>query len=206
MPQEPQYLSTDPNAGEPARGAAASRYLSTDPKAGEPLRVQSRASQITRTAAPTVGGLVGGLVGGIPGAAVGGAAGQGWSEGITEGVTDTAKAAGIEGVSQFAGNKVAQAGGVLAKWLMNRATSRVTAKLSREFPDLSDTLIDEALTVSKGGYDKARGLLVNAKKRANAALQTAEASGTAIPVQMTEDVAESFKTALLEEAIKEIGR
>jgi len=46
---------------------------------------------------------------------------------------------------------VAKAGGVMAKWLMNRATSRVSAALLRDFPELSDTLIDNALTVSKGG-------------------------------------------------------
>lgn len=42
MPQQ-QYLSTDPNDGEPVRPAAQSKYLSTDPNEGEPLRVATKA-------------------------------------------------------------------------------------------------------------------------------------------------------------------
>jgi hypothetical protein len=130
---------------------------------------------------------------------------QGLHQGIAEGAGDLATSAGIEGVSQFAGNKVAQAGGVLAKWLMNRATTRVTEKLMREFPDLADTLIDNALSVSKGGYEKALGLLKAAKAKATEALTVADSSGVTIPVQMTSDVAESLKTAILEQTIKQRG-
>jgi hypothetical protein len=229
-----QYLSTDPNAGAPARG---SDYISTDPNAGQPLRVKSKAQQIASEAAPTVGGMVGGMVGGIPGAAIGGAAGQGigtlidkgaeipgalvdvarnlvnepvatikgFHEGIAQGGIDTAQAAGIEGATQFVGNKVVDAGGVLAKWLMNRATTRVTEKLLREFPDFSDTLIDNALTVSKGGYEKAKGLLAAAKAKTKVVLTQADQSGATVPIQMTPELAESFKTALLEDAIRARG-
>lgn len=41
-----QYLSTDPNAGEPVRPAAQSGYLSTDPNEGEPLRVATKSENL----------------------------------------------------------------------------------------------------------------------------------------------------------------
>jgi hypothetical protein len=84
---------------------------------------------------------------------------------------------------------------------MNRATTRVTAQLSREFPELSDTLIDNALTVSQGGYAKARSLLAVAKGKAAATLAQADAAGSTIPVQLTPELAESLKTALLKKAV-----
>lgn len=213
-----RVLSTDPNAGEPLRVNS---------------RAQKIAADQAPAVGGMVGGIAGGIPGAIVGGAAGKGFGdliahgaeipgaitdvarnmlsepmatmQGGFQGIAEGAGDTAKAAGIEGISQYAGGKIAQAGGVMAKWLMNRATTRVSEKLMREFPDLADTLIDEALTVSKGGYDKARGLLTVAKKKATAALNAADSAGATIPVQMSEDVAESLKTALLEDAIKSRG-
>lgn len=209
---------SDPYAGEPLRVNS---------------RAQKIAADSAPTVGGMVGGMAGGVPGAIVGGAAGKGYGdliahgaeipgaladvahnmlsepmatmQGAFNGIAQGAGDTAKAAGIEGVSQVAGNAVAKAGGVMAKWLMNRATTRVSAKLMQEFPDLSDTLIDEALTVSKGGYDKARGLLTVAKKKATAALRTADSAGSTVPVHMNPDVAESFKTALLEDAIKSRG-
>lgn len=130
---------------------------------------------------------------------------RGFHEGVAEGGTEAAKAAGLQGAAEFTGGKVAQAGGALAKWLMNRATTRVTERLMREFPDLQDTLIDKALTVSKGGYEKAKRLLSEAKGKTAAALKMADEGGQTVPVQLTEDIAESFKTALLEDAIKARG-
>lgn len=215
---ERKYVSTDPNFGEPLRTASKGRNIAAD---------------AAPTVGGMVGGMVGGIPGAVVGGAAGQGIGtllekggeipgalvdvarnvvnepmatiQGMHEGIAEGAGDVAAAAGIEGVSQLAGNKIAQAGGVLSKWLMNRATTRVTEKLQREFPDLSDTLIDNALTVSKGGYEKALGLLRAAKQKARAALEVADSSGAVIPVQMTPDVADSFKTALLEDAIRARG-
>jgi hypothetical protein len=129
--------------------------------------------------------------------------------GFVQGATEGAKEAGLEAASQGAANwvggKVAQAGGVMAKWLMNRATTRVSARLMRDFPELSDTLIDNALTVSKGGEAKARSLLVKAKLEATKALKLADEAGATIPVEMTEDLATSLKTALVEKAIKTGG-
>jgi hypothetical protein len=92
--------------------------------------------------------------------------------------------------------------GVMSKWLMNRATTRVSAKLMQDFPELSDTLIDNALTVSKGGYGRARALLMTAKGKATTALRTAEAAGKTVPVELSDDLAQSLKTALLEDAVK----
>jgi hypothetical protein len=108
----------------------------------------------------------------------------------------------VQGALQLAGGKVAEAGGALAKWLMNRATSRITAALARDFPDLSDTLIDHALTVSKGGEAKARTLLTIAKNEARATLKQADATGARVPIQLNDDLAESLKTAVLEKAVK----
>lgn len=215
---ERKYVSTDPNFGEPLRTASKGRNIAAD---------------AAPTVGGMVGGMVGGIPGAVVGGAAGKGIGtliekgkeipgalvdvarnvinepmatmRGMHEGIAEGAGDMAAAAGIEGVSQLAGNKIAQAGGVLSKWLMNRATTRVTEKLMREFPDLSDTLIDNALTVSKGGYQKALGLLSAAKAKATAALGAADKAGATIPVQMTTDVADSLKTAILEQAIKQRG-
>lgn len=200
---------------------------------GDQIRAKGGVALAAPAAGGMVGGLVGGIPGAMVGGAAGEGIGNliahgkelpgaamdvarnlfsepvatmhGFAEGTTQGAIDTAKSAGVEGVSQFAGNKLAAAGGVLSKWLMNRATTRVTERLMREFPDLSDTLIDNALTVSKGGYDKALGLLKAAKQKATAALRQADASGATVPIQVSADVAESLKTALLEEAIKSRG-
>lgn len=164
--------------------------------------------------APAIGGAVGGVVGGPLGAAVGGAtgdivrqAGQSLRTDApamtsTERAESVVKEGVIQGALQGTGQALAWGGGKLAKWLMNRATTRVTAQLAREFPDLSDTLIDKALTVSKGGEAKARMLLKVAKGKATAALDVAEQAGATIPAQFTPEVAEVYKVALIEQAIK----
>lgn len=164
---------------------------------------------------PAALGAVGGFMGGIPGAALGGAAGKAVEQTVLRGNGDAsvpattggqAKAIGIEGALQGAmegGGQVVMAGaGKLASWLMNRATTRVTAKLMQEFPELSDTLIEHALTVSQGGYGRALSLLKSAKSKATAALTKAESAGAVVPIQFTPDIADSFKTALIEQAIK----
>lgn len=127
-------------------------------------------------------------------------------KGFAQGATEGAKQAGMEGgaqaVGQLAGEKAVQGVGVLSKWLMNRATTRVTAQLAREFPNLSDTLIDNALTVSEGGYGKAKALLMAAKAKATQTLAAADAAGQRLTVDLTPDLGESLKTALLEKAVK----
>jgi hypothetical protein len=130
---------------------------------------------------------------------------RGFVGGTNRGGADVA----IEGASQAAGQAVGtgivKGAGVMGKWLMNRATSRVSAKLMQEFPELSETLLDNALQVSEGGYGKARALLMTAKGKATAALAKADRAGSVIPVEMSQDLAESFKTALLEKAVKSGG-
>lgn len=235
MGQSPRVLSTDPNAGEPLRAGSqrvlSTDPNAGEPvRVASKGNIVSRNTPVI---GGMVGGIAGGIPGAIIGGAAGKGYGdliehgaeipgaladvarnlfsepsatmQGLHQGIAEGAGDTAKAAGIEGVSQFAGNKIAQAGGVMAKWLMNRATTRVSAKLMQEFPDLADTLIDEALTVSRGGYEKAKALLSAAKGKANAALGAADQAGATVPVQMTPELAESFKTAVIEQTIKQRG-
>jgi hypothetical protein len=229
-----QYLSTDPNAGAPVRNSDyISTDPNAGQPLRVKSRAQQIAGDAAPTVGGMVGGMVGGIPGAAIGGAAGQGIGtliekgteipgalvdvarnlvnepiatiKGFHEGVAQGGVDTAQAAGIEGASQFAGNKVVEAGGVLAKWLMNRATTRVTEKLMREFPELQETLIDNALTVSKGGYAKAQALLRAAKAKANAALDVADQSGATIPIQMSTDIAESLKTALLENAIKQRG-
>lgn len=183
-------------------------------------RLADLPSERARTAAgarvmPSVGGLVGGIAGGIPGAAVGGAVGKAVEQAVLRGhgdpsvpsaPFDQAKAmateGGVQGVLQGTGQVAAATAGRMAKWLMNRATTRVSAKLMRDFPELSDTLIDHALTVSKGGYEKALTLLHAAKAKANAALTRADQAGARVPVEFTPEVADSLRTALLETAVK----
>lgn len=127
---------------------------------------------------------------------------QGFVGGTNTGGIDTGTEAVSQAGGQAAGNALVKGAGVMSKWLMNRATTRVSAKLMQDFPELSDTLIDNALTVSKGGYGKAYSMLMTAKGKANAALKVADTAGAKIPIEVTGDLAESFKTALLEKAVK----
>lgn len=127
------------------------------------------------------------------------------AEGVVKGTNTGGLNVGAEAVTQAVGQKTGDAlvagGGVMSKWLMNRATSRVSAALMRDFPDLSDTLIDNALTVSKGGEGQARALLSTARAKVTQILRTADGSGATIPIDVG-GVADSFKTALLEDAVK----
>lgn len=178
-------------------------------KAGEAKDRERTSAGVS--AMPSVGGLIGGMAGGIPGAAVGGIVGEAVREvadpsqrpaTIGQQAVAIGKEGGKQAVFQGAGQGMAWAGGKLAKWLMNRATTRVTAKLAQDFPELSDTLIDKALTVSQGGYGKAQGLLKMAKVKATAALTAADAKGVSLPVELTPELADSLKTALIEHAVK----
>jgi hypothetical protein len=127
---------------------------------------------------------------------------KGFIEGATGGAKDAAMEAGGQAAGQVVGNAAAAGAGKLSSWLMNRATTRVTAKLMQDFPGLNDTLIDNALTVSKGGYDKAFSMLMAAKDKARAALKLADQAGSNIPIELNADLGESLKTALLEHAVK----
>lgn len=163
--------------------------------------------------APAVAGAAGGLMGGPLGAAAGGVVGDAVRQAglrelggnVPEGVVDQAKSMATEGVTQGLMEGTGRiAGGVAkksARFLMNRAAN-VSDRLAREFPELSQTLIDNAITMSNGGYDKARGLLKTAKGKATEALRTADVAGKRVPVQLTPEIAESLKTATIEAAMK----
>lgn len=127
---------------------------------------------------------------------------KGFVQGANSGAVNAAEQGAGQAAGQLAGEGIAKGGSVMAKWLMNRATTRVSAALMRDFPELSDTLIDNALTVSKGGYGQARALLMGAKAKATQALATADAAGATLPIRLNPDLADSLKTALLEKAVK----
>jgi hypothetical protein len=110
--------------------------------------------------------------------------------GFREGAAAGAKQAAIQGAIQAAGQGVGEVGVRVASkaspWLMNRALN-LTDKLSREFPNMSSTMIDQALTVSRGGLEKARALLKVAKGKANAALTQAQSAGATVPITAATD-------------------
>lgn len=127
---------------------------------------------------------------------------RGANQGINYGGEATGVEAGTQALGQAAGDTLAQGASAVSKWLMNRATTRVTAKLMQEFPELSDTLIANGLEVSKGGYAQARAYLQAYKAQAEAAVTKATAQGKKIPIALTPDLADSFKQAILRDAIQ----
>jgi hypothetical protein len=110
--------------------------------------------------------------------------------GFVEGAKTGAKQAAIQGAIQAAGQGVGEGlvgvGAKASPWLMNRALN-LTAKLSREFPNISTTMLEHALTVSQGGLEQARVLLKGAKDTANAALTKAQAAGATVPITAATD-------------------
>lgn len=146
-----------------------------------------------RALMPTIGGVIGGAMGGIPGAALGGAAGEAFAQLDKRSTGDAAPASAgeaakgiglqgaVQGAAQGLGSGLAALAGKSSTWLMNRAVN-ATDRLSREFPELSKTLIEHSITVSQGGLNKARRLLNAAKAEANGALKAADAKGVTIPI------------------------
>ena len=126
----------------------------------------------------------------------------GAAQGIAEGVKNVGISGARQGAFQLAGEGLAAGGSKAASWLMNRATSRISVRLARDFPELSDTLIQHALTVSKGGLGKARTLHTVAKNKATEALKVATAAGATVPIQLTDDLASSLRTVVIEHAMK----
>lgn len=178
-----------------------------DQRLGDVKRADDERRLAGADIAPTAGGLVGGMVGGVPGAAVGGFVGDMAKqavrrdigapspETVSEQALSGATQGAIQGVSEGAGKVIAAGAGKAGTWLMNRAVN-ATDRLSREFPDLSKTLIDNAITVSSGGLRKAREMLVSAKAEANASLATADAKGARIPIaDVTKALSKTFADA-----------
>lgn len=116
--------------------------------------------------------------------------------GVTQGVKDVtqgkipgqdmAKAAVTEGMPQAfnpLGGKLIDA---TARGVMTIAQG-ASAKLAAEFPELAQTAIDNAIAVSKGGLDKARQLLKQAKSAASASLNQAAQAGKSVPISAATD-------------------
>ncbi len=106
-------------------------------------------------------------------------------------VTGNMKEMAAEGAAMAAGEGVGR--GVVAgartssRWLMNRATNNMAARLAEEFPTVAQDMIEQTISVSKGGYDKAQLLLQGYKGAANAAVQTADKAGATIPMSVVTD-------------------
>lgn len=105
-------------------------------------------------------------------------------------VAANAKEMVAQGVTGAVGEGVGRAAAAVAKpagrWLMDRAFNP-TDRLAREFPNLSDTAIEHAITVSNGGMDKARQLLGAAKAVANGAISRADQAGASVPLSAAKD-------------------
>ena len=146
-----------------------------------------------------VGGMgIGGVPGGIGGAALGGAAGEAWKQNINrlrgasapetpgQAATDIGVQGAIQGAGQAVGGALAAGAGKAATYGMSRALN-LTDRLSREFPQLSQTMIDKAIAVSPKGLAKARAMLTAAKGEANAALTAAHEKGATVPITAATD-------------------
>lgn len=215
----PTIASTAPPAPAAPSQRPSQRIQSVD----DLQRYERERTDAGVAAVPGVLGAIGGIagaamgpVGAIGGAALGGAVGKAVQQTYDRGHEDRAAnvpstargqlaemgtSAATQGAYELGGQALAKGASAAGRYLMNRALTRVSAKLSREFPDLAQDMIDRALTVSAGGERKARALLARAKGQANVALAKATQAGGSIPVQLTPDVAQTFKSALLEQAI-----
>ena len=111
---------------------------------------------------------------------------SGFVQGAKTGATNAAIQGGIQAAGQGAGEVLGAVVPKVAPGLMDRALN-LTDKLAREFPDMSATMLGNALTVSKGGLEKARTLLTAAKATATAALTTAQAAGATVPITAATD-------------------
>lgn len=96
---------------------------------------------------------------------------------VKEMATEGATMAAGEGI----GRGVVAGAGAGSRYLMNRAMNNMATRLSDEFPTIAQDMIDQAISVSKGGYDKAKTLLQQYKAVATAAVQAADKAGATIP-------------------------
>lgn len=107
------------------------------------------------------------------------------ARGATAGMLQGLKDSGLEAATMAAGEGVGKlvvgAATGTARWMMNQAGSTPMA-LAREFPELSQTLIDHALTYTKGGLNQARSMLTAYKRTAFSALDQAAANGAKVPL------------------------
>jgi hypothetical protein len=201
----PPLQSTAPPSA--ATAGMVPQSTATDPAPTGGPSVLDRALDLLPAAGGMTGGLVGGTggtvfgagVGGAPGAVVGATLGGGAGEAFrqlinrargkkspasaSEAATGIATEGGVQGAAEATGTAMVKGAVTGGRFLMNRALNRVSERLANEFPELSQTLIDNAISVTKGGYKKAQTLLMKAKAEANAALDAAHAAGATVPIQ-----------------------
>lgn len=111
---------------------------------------------------------------------------KGALQGAGEGMLNASKEGALMAAGEGIGSGAVKAASSVGRYVMGEALNP-TLTLARQFPELSQTAIDHALTVSKGGLNKARTLLTQAKATANAALDTAHAAGASVPVTAATD-------------------
>lgn len=107
---------------------------------------------------------------------------KGFTKGAGEGFVNAGKHGAVQGASELAGQKLVGGGKVASTWLMSRAVN-ASQRLQREFPNLPQIMIDNALTVSRGGLEKARKILLAGKAQANTALGRTTEAGVVIPIE-----------------------
>lgn len=174
-----------------------------------PSIAQRVAVPVASTVGGIAGGLAGGVPGAFVGGAAGEGYGQlsshlgdlapalrdvaqnivahpretlsGFGQGALQGAKDAGIEGGLNALGEGIGKGVSAIAGQLAPGLMRQAAN-APLSLAREFPDLSQTLIDHALTVSEGGLAKARTLLSAARSDVGAALADASGRGASVPI------------------------
>lgn len=97
---------------------------------------------------------------------------------VTEGLT--------EGLPQALGPAVGAGIGAATRGVMKIAQG-ASARLAAEFPTLSQTAIDNAIAISKGGLDKARQLLSQAKGVVRNLLASGDQANLQVPVKSATD-------------------
>lgn len=135
---------------------------------------------------------------------------KGFATGMGEGVLGAGGAAGAQVAlgefgTQTLGRLQARYGPKLSKWLMNVATRNVAQRILDDFPGIKDDMIDKALTISKGGLDRALALVARWKGEADQAIQFAEQQGQTVPIKLTWEMTQLLKNALVTDLQKTGG-
>lgn len=178
------------------------QYISTDPNAGQPIEAQVAPDAPAAGLLPTAGGLVGSLVGTvggwpgrIAGAGVGGALGKGaelFMDEKDDSLVDSIRQMGTAGLQQ-AGGEVA--GGVIGKGVQKAGklvykggVALLPKTLKREYPSIAQVGFQEGIPLTGKGAQKAEGLLTTGAKAVDDKLALMQRSGLAAPIQPREIV------------------
>ena len=172
----------DPNSGKAIFAASVPTKLTAPngPAAGRGTGYRSNADVITPNL-PAIGGAIGGLIGAETGpgaigtAAAGGAIGESAKQLINrmrgtgdvpqtggEAAAGIAGQAALQGAFQGAGIGLSKLGDTLGPALMQKAVKPAVEKTvagAAKATQIAKTLLDEGITVSKGGLEKLNGLL-----------------------------------------------